>query len=150
MKRPTDPCLFYFWTRFDNHDDCKSLEDLIQASLSMAELSEINLLTLARSRLMFQLPLYPFLSLSVLIVRRVAICVLKAMWHENVNSCLCRRLFSCYLQRSSVMRGRPHSHAHSHREEMCSFTVLLFSHHKHTYTRQWTHTQTLLWSCPET
>lgn len=54
----------------------------------MAELSEINLLTLARSYLVFQLPLYPFLSFSVLIVRRVAICVLKAMWHENVNSCL--------------------------------------------------------------
>lgn len=54
----------------------------------MAELSEINLLTLPRSRLRFQLPLCPFLSLSVLIVRRVAICVLEAMWHENANSCL--------------------------------------------------------------
>lgn len=43
----------------------RSLEDLIEATLSMAELSDFNLLTLPRSPLMFQLPLCPFQPLSV-------------------------------------------------------------------------------------
>lgn len=98
---------------------------------------------------MFQLPLYPFLSLSVLIVRRVAICVLKAMWHENVNSCLatdCSHITCSGHQECEVVLIRMHTHTGRKRiPSLCYFFPTA-----NTPTLDNGHTQTPLWSYSET
>lgn len=140
---------------FDNHVDSRSswsLEDLPQATLCMAGLSQFNLLTLPRNLLMFQLPLCPFQSLSVclgdmlqyvclrrhglkmliLVLPQIALVLLVAVI-RNVRS----SSFACTLT--------PGGNVLPHRATFFPTANTPTPNNEHTNT----HTQTLLWSYSE-